>query len=92
MIMLEVFLIMKGRWSVIKSKSLHISMKESAKRPKMPRQTNRPTYKLSEIKLRVQCLQDLLVLLYFPLCTDNQICFKPIDNSRTSSFQSTMIL
>ena len=70
------FLMMKRRWFLLISKSLHMSMNESAERPKILRELKGRLKKFSKRKLRVQCLQKLLVFISSPLCIDIQVGFK----------------
>ena len=58
------------------SKSLHMSLNESAERPKITRQLTGIIYKFNKRKLRAQCLQKLMAFISFPLCIDIQVGFK----------------
>ena len=63
MIIAEVFLIMKSRWFLFISKSLHISIERISRTTEYTKTTNRQINKFNKRKLRAQCLKKLMVLL-----------------------------
>ena len=86
--MLEVFLMMKRRWLLSISNSLHISMNESAERPKIPRQLTDKFTNLTGENWEFKACKSSWYLSFFLCELIFKLVSKPTVSSSTKSFLS----